>query len=75
MRFPMLAALGASLLASAGPALADADRAARNYQAVLNGTLQLAELTPAEVREWCCDLHVAMKYLGDNWYLISEAYD
>jgi hypothetical protein len=51
MRSRRLAALGAMVLASASPVLADVDRAVRNYQDVLKGTRQLAELTPAEVRE------------------------
>ena len=51
MRVPLLACLGAVLAATAGPALADVDRAVRNYQAVVNGTRPLAQLTPEEVRE------------------------
>jgi len=43
--------IGLTLLAASAPALADIDRAWRNYQAVLSGTRTLAELTPEELRE------------------------
>ena len=43
--------VGTLSLAVSGPALADVDRAVRNYQAVVNGTRPLAQLSPEEVRE------------------------
>ena len=50
MRIAALA-VGTLSLAVSGPALADVDRAVRNYQAVVNGTRPLAQLSPEEVRE------------------------
>jgi hypothetical protein len=46
-----LACLGAALAVCASPALADLDRAMKNYQAVVTGAIPLARLTPEEVRE------------------------
>lgn len=51
MRVWASACVAAALVAIGSPASADFERAWQNYHALVNGTRQLAQLTPAEVQE------------------------
>jgi hypothetical protein len=51
MRLAVLACCAAVLMASTASASANLDRARQNYLALINGTRQLAELTPLEIEE------------------------
>ena len=51
MRLPAIACLAAVFLAGAAAASVNLDRARQNYIAIMNGTRQLAELTPLEIQE------------------------
>jgi hypothetical protein len=51
MRLAALACLATVLLGSAAGASANLERARQNYIAIMNGTRQLADLTPLEIRE------------------------